>query len=170
MAEADLGDIATLAKQDQDVGQLLALLKKVLTKYGAFLTMRMVAFILAPYKRKRFESQLEVKEYCGDKFLEDPASLVGKEPAIHTPRGRDRGMDHAILWQRQGKLISLTSEPYYVKKEQMKALVVYCDEYGIDFQIDAESCYYPGHTIRILFKKDFVSKYDVMQQMAGEKR
>ncbi len=61
------------------------------------------------------------------------------------------GLDHSVLWQQRGKLLYLTSEPYYVTKEQLRHLIAHCDAYGIDFQIDAESCYYPGHAIRILF-------------------
>jgi hypothetical protein len=49
-----------------------------------------------------------------------------------------------------------------VTKKQLKSLIDHCDAYGIDFQIDAESCYYPGHAIRILFKKGHLSPYDAL--------
>jgi hypothetical protein len=130
--------------------------------------MRIVASILAPYKRQRFEQQLKVKESRA-MVAELPSDLTGKDESL-TQGGREMGLDHTILWQRDGKRTYLTSEPYYVSKEQLKELIAHCDAYGIDFQVDAESCYYPGHTVRFLFKKGKISQYDALQQTAGEPR
>lgn len=167
MSIADLSDIQQLATKDRDVKALLTALKTVLSKHGAFVTMRAVASVLAPYKRQRFEQMLEVKESRAD-IMGLPSELAGKEG--NPSETRHMGIDHPVLWQRDGKRTYLTSEPYYVNKEQLKALIAHCDEHGIDFQIDAESCYYPGHTVRILFKKGAISQYDALQQFAGEPR
>ena len=167
MAKADLGDIGKLVGEDSDVASLVDMLRKVLGKYGAFRTMRIVACVLAPYKRRRFEEKLEVKESRTWKYAGFPCDLIGKEIDIDLSR-KDMGLDHTVLWQQKGKLLYLTSESYYVSKKELANLIEHCNQYGIDFQIDAESCYYPGHAIRILFKKDYVSQYDAMQQLTGE--
>ena len=168
MAEADLGDISKAATRESDVDTLIHTLKKVVQKYGAFLTTRIFAFVLASYKRNRFEEMLSVKESRTAKYSGYPSALVGEDTSGE--RQPDMGLDHSVLWQQHGKLQYLTSEPYYVTKEQLRHLIAHCHAYGIDFQIDAESCYYPGHAIRMLFKKGYVSQYDALQQMAGEPR
>jgi hypothetical protein len=111
---------------------------------------------------------LSVKESRTAKYSRYPSALAGEDTSGE--RQPDMGLDHSVLWQQQGKLLYLTSEPYYVMKEQLRHLIALCDAHGIDFQIDAESCYYPGHAIRILFKEGHVSQYDALQQRAGEPR
>src|SRR5258705_482563 len=143
MAEADLDDISRAATKDGDVEALIQALKKVLRKYGAFLTTRIFAFVLAPYKRNKFEEMLSVKESRTTKYSRYPSALAGEDTSGE--RQPDMELDHSVLWQQQGKLLYLTSEPYYVMKEQLRHLIALCDAHGIDFQIDAESCYYPGH-------------------------
>lgn len=162
MAKADFG---SLMMQDEDVGTLIHIIKNVLNRYGAFFTMRIVASVLAPYKRRRFEEKLEVKESRTMKFAGIPSDLTLKDIDSYD---NIEGLDHTILWQQHGKLRYLTSEPYFVSKADLKSLIVHCDAHGIDFQIDAESCYYPGHTIRILFKKGIITPYDALKQMHGE--
>src|SRR5229473_1587524 len=146
MAEASLDDISRAARRDSDVETLIQALKNVVWKYGAFLTTRIFAFVLASYKRNRFEEMLSVKESRTAKYSGYPSALTGKDTSDE--RQPDMGLDHSVLWQQHGKLQYLTSEPYFVTKEQLKHLIAHCDSYGIDFQIDAESCYYPGHAIR----------------------
>lgn len=74
-----------------------------------------------------------------------------------------RVLEHRDLWlDKEGKPYMLTTQPYFVSKDMLRDLIAHCDEHGIDFQIDAESFYFPGHTIRILFKKDHVSHYDAV--------
>lgn len=171
MAEPDFSDIYRDAKEDSDVQMLLTSLKAVLRKHGPYRVMRMVAEVLWRYKRQKFEERLEVKESRTQVYDTIPASLAGvKDVDLDEDYGRDMGMDHPILWQQQGKLKYLTWEPYYIGKEQLTRLIRHCDKYGIDFQVDAETSYYPGHSIRILFKKGTVSQYDVLQQMKGEFR
>lgn len=72
-----------------------------------------------------------------------------------------RVLEHYDLWLKEdGTPHFLTTQPYYVSKDMLRDLITHCDKYGIDFQIDAESFYFPGHTIRILFKKGEISPYD----------
>lgn len=49
MATADLSNISDAATRDSDVDVLITALKKVIRKYGAFLTTRIFAFVLAAY-------------------------------------------------------------------------------------------------------------------------
>ncbi|HLZ56083.1 MAG TPA: hypothetical protein VKR06_03980 [Ktedonosporobacter sp.] len=164
MAEAVFKDVEELAQRDRDVEELVQALRKILLKYGAFLTTRIFAGVLAPYKRRNFEDRLQVEEEHLPIFECPPSELVRQRPDVADDFDA-MGLDHTILWKRDGQRLYLTSEPYFVGKEQLKALIAHCDEYGIDFQIDAESCYYPGHTIRILCKKDCIEPYDALQQM-----
>lgn len=161
---AALSDVNDLAKKDADVQSLQVLLWKILHKYGAMLTMRIVAKVLSPYKMRKFEKAFSVHAYRGGKWRSIPSDLTGKDieedPDLH--------LDHRELWMKDGKAFCLTSEPYYINKKALKRLIEHCDMYGIDFQIDAESFYYPGHTVRILFKKDYVSRHDAMAQMEDE--
>jgi len=168
MSTADLDDIQLMAAKDRDVKVLLTALRTVLSKHGASLTMRMVAFVLAPYKRQRFEQMLGVKESHA-MVAGLPSDLTGKEVSPNIVP-RHMGLDHNILWLHEGKRMYLTSEPQSISKEQLRALIAHCDEHGIDFQVDAEASYYPGRMIRILFKKGTVTQYDALQQGTREPR
>src|SRR5438876_9319204 len=92
MAEADLGDISKAATRESDVDTLIRTLKKVVQKYGAFLTTRIFAFVLASYKRNRFEEMLSVKESRTAKYSGYPSALVGEDTSGE--RQPDMGLDH----------------------------------------------------------------------------
>lgn len=95
MAEADLSDIREVATRDRDIEALIQALKKVVRKYGAFLTTRIVASVLAPYKRSRFEEKLSVKESRAEKYSLNPSALAGKETSDELQP--DMGLDHPVL-------------------------------------------------------------------------
>ncbi len=159
--KADFGDVRILANKDVDVQTLITLLKMLLRKYGMRYTMRVVACVLAPYKRQRFEGELQVREYQGQKSSRIPSTLTGKSAAeldVDLDRQARRVLDHKILWQQKGKLMYLTAEPYDANKNELRGLIEYCDTYDIDFQIDAYSIYYPGRTICIFFKKASITQ------------
>lgn len=150
--------------QDIAVRELRNAISVVFMKYGAWFVMKVVASILAPYRRYLYEETFRVKESKTMNYFSIPASLRNKKiedfPAL-------RSLQKAALWRQTGEsgFFSLTSHPYYVSKEDMKKLIAHCDEYDIDFQVDAESYYWPGHTIRFLFKTDEVTKYDATAQI-----
>lgn len=156
MLTGSFNDVNDLAAEDSDVSALVAALKKVLQKHGAWWVTRIVAFVLGPYKSARFKEVLKIKEYSNPRFSSVPANLAGEEVELNP----HISLQHRCLWQRDGKPVYLTAEPYDVNKEWLKALIAHCDAYDIDFQIDGESCYYPGKTIRILFKRGHMSQSD----------
>lgn len=171
MAEPDFSNVYRQARDDSSTQTLITALKAVLCKYGPYRVMRVVAEVLWRYKRQKFEERLGVKESRTQVYGMIPASLAGvKDVDLYEDYVQEMGMDHPILWQQAGRLKYLTWEPYYISKESLKHLVAHCEKYGIDFQIDAETCYYPGHSIRILFKKGQIYQHDVLQQMNGEYR
>ncbi len=175
MTRASFGDTWREAEDDSDIRALIRALRNVLSKHGTLFTTRIFAMVIAPYKRERFEKGLHVKESRTTRFAGIPSDLAGVQDINLTYEQEevlgkvDRGLDHRTLWQSGGKLLYLTSEPYHVEKDEMKHLIEYCDMFGVDFQIDAESCYYPGHTIRILFKKGNVTPRDATDQLVGER-
>jgi len=174
MAKADFGDIWIEASQDSDIRALIRALRVALVKHGVMFTTRIFAAVIAPYKREKFEKRLQVKESRTMRFAGVPSDLAGVQANLtykqeELLREIGRGLDHKILWQRHSKLLYLTSDTYYVGKDELRHLIEYCDTCGIDFQIDAESCYYPGHTIRILFKKGNVTPRDATDQLVGER-
>lgn len=175
MSRADLGDVWERAESDSDIRAFIRALKQVLSSHGAWITTRIFAAVLAPYKRDRFEKKLQVRESRTARFMGIPSDLAGVQDINLTYKQDEvfrkihRGLDHKTLWQHSGKLRYLTSEPYHVSKDELRYLIEYCDMFGIDFQIDAESCYYPGHTIRILFKKGSITPYDAMKHLEGER-
>ncbi|MEO6892837.1 MAG: hypothetical protein ABI324_27965, partial [Ktedonobacteraceae bacterium] len=77
--------------------------------------------------------------------------------------------DHVTFWQDRGDLRYLTAEPSSVRKDTLKRVIALCDRHDIDFQIDAESCFAPGQTIRLLFKRGTITPYDATAHLAGER-
>lgn len=137
------------------------------------LIMRIVANSTWEHRRNQFMKAHKVKSW--NWMLEEEKSLYVTpsvlNPSIwneeieqekYNPHYPSECLDHIDVWLKDGNPYLMTSQPYFVSKDDLKILIAYCDKYGIDFQIDAESFYFPGHTIRILFKKDLVSHYDAV--------
>lgn len=99
-----------------------------------------------------FQRDNEVKESRQYSSVEVPGVLAGKR--IESYDTYEIGLDHTTLWQQGGKPKLLVTQPYQISKDQLKKLIEHCDQYGIDFSIDARSFYFPGSTIRIVFKKE----------------
>ena len=153
-----------LGEHDIAVRELRNAITTVLMKHGAWFVMKVVASILAPYRRHLYEETYNVRESNTTSYLTIPATLknkkVGESPCFES-------LQKAALWRQKGApgFYSLTSNPYYVPKEDLRKLIAHCDEFDIDFQIDAESYYWPGHTIRILFKAGEVDRSDAIGQV-----
>ena len=134
---------------------------------GIWDIVRVIAYVIAKTREKQFITAHEVKESHPYAYAKVPSVLAGKRPQ-EGGRALGIGLDHNSLWNKDGKPYLFTSEPYYIQKDELKSLIEHCDQHDIDFQIDAESMYYPGHTIRILFKKGEVSSYDATIHMSQE--
>lgn len=173
MARPSFEDIENC--QVQEIQSFSQQVKRMLKKHlrgltGTNLIMRIVANSTWEHRRKQFMEAHKVKPWnwlTTEKSLYvDPSVLnlsVWNEETDqerHNPKDRAECLDHIDVWLKSGKPHLMTSQPYFVSKEDLKVLIEYCDKYDIDFQIDAESFYFPGHTIRILFKKGHVSPYD----------
>jgi hypothetical protein len=163
--------------QVQEIQSFSQQVKRILKKHlhgltGTNLIMRIVANSTWEHRRKQFMEAHKVRPWNWatnkeEKCLNVDPSILN--PSVwneetkqerHNPEYRSECLDHIDVWLKGKNPHLMTSQPYYVTKEDLKMLIAYCDKYDIDFQIDAESFYFPGHTIRILFKKGHVSPYD----------
>lgn len=126
---------------------------------------RAVADAIREYRRKQFMQYHKVKENNG-RYYDVPATLSVKDPEsedflLKSPGGElSESIEHCDLWLRRGKPYLMTTNPYFVSKDELKKLIEHCDKYDIDFQIDAESDYFPGQAIRILFKHGTITPGD----------
>jgi hypothetical protein len=157
MPIADLSDVNDLAHKDSDVKALVEQLKRVIKTYGVSETMRIVASLLSIFRRKNFIKAHELSE-AQQPFPRVPSVLANK--AGEAGNSHHVRVDHVSLWKKNNRPYFFTSEPYFMSKKDMKDLIAHCDEFDIDFQVDAESFYYPGHCIRILFKRGTLTPND----------
>ncbi len=173
MSKPCLSDIAE--SKNPIIRALVATIKQALYSVnhlgikGPNLIMRTVAYSTWEYRRKQFMKAHKVKSLSlllvEDKSLRAIPSILDQSVWNEKiDQGRDRVgcMDHVDVWFKNKKPYLMTSQPYCVSKSDLRDLIAHCDKYDIDFQIDAESFYFPGHTIRILFKKGYVSPYDAI--------
>lgn len=152
MVTPDFKDVAT---SDNPNVQSLYQTAKALTQEpdGSAWVIRAIAAALRGVRKKAFIAAHQVKE--SQIFARIPSVLAGKRP--ESIEMREWGFENTTLWVKEGKPYLLTSEPSQVSKDQLRALIAHCDEYGVDFQIDAESMDYPGKSLRILFKQGVVT-------------
>lgn len=62
-------------------------------------------------------------------------------------------MDHArVVKFENGGSPQIISEPYNSTMADMKELIQFCEQRGLDFQIDGDSAHFPGRCYRIIFK------------------
>ncbi len=166
MRDTDLSDIQRLVTHDRDVVTFITLLIQTVEHYGVWITTRLFALVLAPYKHSKFESMLSVQEVRSTGAMVPDVLKSLDADDFEQIRAE---FDQTTFWQRSGELCYLTSEPSSVSKETLKRVIALCDTHHIDFQIDAESCSAPGQTIRILLKRGSITPYDATAQLAGEK-
>lgn len=60
--------------------------------------------------------------------------------------------DHVELWVK-GNEVTYVSHPYDLTLEKVRAIVQACDEHGLDATFSGVSWYFPGHTLRVEYKK-----------------
>lgn len=160
MATPDFLDIER--DTDPAVVALRSAVREALSHLPVDRILRIVASVIWRKRRENFVKGHAVSEIGGmGQFVMVPGSLASQshDPA-EFPHHTRMALDHRTAWRRNGKPCLVISEPYFASKDELRELIAYCDTYGIDFQVDAESMYYPGHAIRILFKKGRVAPSD----------
>jgi len=156
-ATADLGDV----RGDKDLLALSDHIKHVLSRIGLKKVIRAIGHALKEYRLAQFVTAFNLKlKSCWYDRNDDNVDALLDIRALR--------LDHPRSWFQDGKSHYLTSEPYYATKDELRRLIQVCDKKGIDFQIDAESMYFPGHTIRILFKKGEMYMADVLNHQCFE--
>ena len=111
---------------------------------------RACAEILAPIREKKFLEWRELERYL-DLPRNCVAELLGK-------RHRDPCCeycgppvdDHTQSFVKDGKIITLVTQPYDLSWETMHKLVEYCRRLGLRADVSAQnSWYFPGRTLAI---------------------
>lgn len=101
---------------------------------------------------RRMASYIErrgVKPSSGWCFLE---RLTGRR-AVRDPVSF-AWIDHRSLWLKDGKPYSYVTQPYGLSLSDLKQIVSYCDEHGLDVFVDAGlSWHYPGTTVAVEFTR-----------------
>jgi hypothetical protein len=60
--------------------------------------------------------------------------------------------DHVKVWRKKGAPVTLTSEPYEVDVEGMRALVAFCDAHGLSATLTAGSVHFPSHCLLVVLQ------------------
>ena len=72
--------------------------------------------------------------------------------------GKTGFLDHTFIQNKPNLYLfihgkCLVSEPYHLTMKDVKELIKFCEENGLNFYIDGLSFHYPGHTLRIVIWK-----------------
>ena len=72
--------------------------------------------------------------------------------------GKTGFLDHTFIQNKPNLYLfihgkCLVSEPYHLTMKDVKELIKFCEENGLNFYIDGLSQHYPGHTLRIVIWK-----------------
>jgi len=59
--------------------------------------------------------------------------------------------DHTDVWIKHRKAVLITTQPYNVEIDDLRDIIKYCDEWGLEFLISATSWHYPGWTKLLVF-------------------
>jgi len=66
-------------------------------------------------------------------------------------------LDHSSGIKLYDDRKAVMTEPYGLGMREMKELVNFCEEHGLDFSIDGESTHFPGRTFRVLiFEREVI--------------
>lgn len=69
------------------------------------------------------------------------------------------GSDHCSEWKKEGNTFVIVSQPYGIRYENIKNTITFCEEYGLEADINARlSWHFPGSTICIEYKRKENSK------------
>jgi len=91
------------------------------------------------------------------KGLRDPWFLflekVGIEKKRRSAIGREQFMDHQELFILDNGEPVYVSHPYYIDDDAFSYLTKFCELNGLHFDVDANSWYYPGFTVKLMIWK-----------------
>lgn len=167
MSEPDFG----IEKMDRGRNEyrLFAYVRKMLNRLSMQEVIRTIAAVLWKARRAQFIKAHKVVEgaYWDRDLYRHPSILntqvfdgeILEDDPIMDEDYNGECLDHSEIWEKDGKPYLMTSQPYQVSKDDLRKLIAHCDAYDIDFQIDADSFYFPGGTIRILFKKERITRH-----------
>ncbi len=82
-----------------------------------------------------------------------PWWLLGRRPPdpAHTQAPGD---DHTYsLRLRKGDRLCYISEPYNLSLGQIKEMIAFAEQWGLDFVLDGKSRWYPGWTLRVVWTR-----------------
>lgn len=67
------------------------------------------------------------------------------------PKGAESAFDHTSLWRIGNEPLAFVTQPYHFRHETMRTLLDYCDQHGLEMEIDeAASFHYHGHCVPIV--------------------
>jgi hypothetical protein len=76
------------------------------------------------------------------------AFLGQRRGSVRVPAG-----DHVKRWRKKGGPDTLTSEPYEIGVEGMRALVAFCDKHGLNATLTAGSVHFPSHCLLVVLQR-----------------
>jgi hypothetical protein len=110
---------------------------------------RVCAECLAKQRDERLAKDGYVPSHVGIQGLIDCIELAPPPPAD----------DHGRLYVKNGRPQFYLSQPYGLSFENLKQIIQYCDEWGLEASIDGlQSNWYPGDTIAVLYQKKQISR------------
>lgn len=110
---------------------------------------RAYAEAVASLKMAAFKFRHGVKRSTRTPSLRALARQGTGKGFIRIPEG-----DHVKAWQREGKLDMITSEPYGLCLDSLRAMVRLADDHGINININAcQSVHFPGMTLMVVYTK-----------------
>lgn len=81
--------------------------------------------------------------------------LAGAKLPRHEIQLRPPADDHPKVWNRGGKPHFYHSQPYGLGKENLREILAFCDQYGLNVLIQGfTSDWFPSDTISVIYTKD----------------
>lgn len=113
---------------------------------------RVYATVVAEHKFDLFLKKNDVK--LDERLGRHALMLVGmKLPGVEELR-RAPGSDHTRLFLKDKRPHIFTSEPYGLGWDDLKEIVAYCKEHGLEASVDAwDSWHFPGCTLLLQYRK-----------------
>lgn len=120
-------------------------------------TTRLYASVVYKGYEKSFAAIHKVKKAGG---VCCPMRLLGKRcgrhiaPNYYCEEHDPRSVDHASLWNRDGKPFLMVWHPYGLSYQDIRFLTTYCERLGFQFEIDTgPSFYFPAVTPTVIMNR-----------------
>ncbi len=118
---------------------------------------RACAEAMIPYEYSSFIRRHNVKPSNSSHVCEERLKGAKRCPeTINNPIHLEKSLpaaDHLSEWIQDGKTIAITSQPYGCSWQSLREIVAYCNENGLEAEIEAGSWWFPGRTVLITFTK-----------------